>query len=75
MPTTMPPIENLIARANELRLDVLGISEHLMHEEDTVLYLAFLDEARRHLSSRTRVLVGVEMDIDPADNVRPVGGA
>ena len=38
-----------------------------MHEEDTVLYLAFLDEARRHLSSRTRVLVGVEMDIDPAD--------
>lgn len=60
-------IENLVARANELHLDVLGLSEHLMCREDLVMYLAFQHDAHQHSSGRTQVLVGVEMDIDPAD--------
>ncbi len=60
-------IANLVARANELHLDVLGLSEHLMREEDMDIYQAFQQEARRHLSDGTQILVGVEMDIDPMD--------
>lgn len=60
-------IENLVARANDLHLDVLGLSEHLMNAEDEDVYLAFQEAARRHPPSATRVLIGVEMDIDPID--------
>lgn len=60
-------IDNLVNRANELQIDILGLSEHVMRADDLAIYHQYLQDAHRHRSRGTLVLVGVEIDIDPAD--------
>jgi histidinol phosphatase-like PHP family hydrolase len=64
-------VENLVARANELRLDWVGISEHLMEVADAVHVLQIQSDIARITGSNARVLFGVEMDVDSTD---PLGG-
>lgn len=60
-------VANIITRANDLRLDCLGISEHLMGLSDLVPVRALqLEIEEKRENSRTRILFGVEMDLDPA---------
>ncbi len=58
---------NLLSRASSLHLQYLGISEHIGGEEDLAAYRRLTEEVRTFDSMGARVLVGVEMDVDPED--------
>lgn len=58
-------VANIIQRANEIGLAVLGISEHVSHAEEAGR-LHLIDQEIRHTPSpTTQVLLGVEVDPDP----------
>ena len=58
-------VANIIHRANEIGLAVLGISEHVFHAEEAGR-LNLIDQEIRHTPSpTTQVLLGAEVDPDP----------
>ncbi len=57
---------NVIARASELRLDHIGISEHVMQAHDVGRIETIRSEIDSLFSMGAQPLLGVEMDIDPA---------
>lgn len=60
-------VANLVHRANELNLTFLGISEHVMEADDAPMLMPLVEDIRECISPHTRILLGVEMDADPAD--------
>jgi len=58
-------IENIVARARELRLEYVGISEHVCFLDEAPNLFA-IDRDIRHVGSENpRVLLGVEVDPNP----------
>lgn len=64
-------VTNLIARAKELQLGCLGISEHVMRVADAGVIHEIRQQLGHTRTAGIEVLLGVEMDVDPAD---PDGG-
>lgn len=60
-------VANLLARAREIGLEHLGISEHLMDLCDLPALRALEIDIRESSSAQLPVLFGVEMDVDPTD--------
>lgn len=64
-------VANLVARARELQIGCLGISEHLMFPDDAGFVSAVRDDLQAVSRHGIDVLWGVEMDVDTTD---PNGG-
>jgi histidinol phosphatase-like PHP family hydrolase len=58
-------VPNIIRRANEIGLAILGISEHVFRAEEAGCLHQIDQEIRRTPSPTTHVLLGVEVDPDP----------
>lgn len=58
-------IENIVARAQQLRLEYVGISEHVCFPEEAASLFQIDRDIRQHPSPTTRVLLGVEVDPNP----------
>jgi histidinol phosphatase-like PHP family hydrolase len=60
-------VANVLMRAAELRLEAIGISEHVMQISDLASLEKIQAEVRDLIIPGPQVLIGVEMDVDPED--------